>query len=159
MFRGVSRFSLCSTRRASAARYFRRMTADLINRDASGQLVVDKVPVIVGNPGEAYVLTDPKVGNALHAASPLMSAAGSVGDRCQLTYFHDSQHFGFGKISLRCSTVRANSLFLMPGSSPYPRLHVPIQIARRTESDTSPATLFLDGKMHELVLDGTPDGN
>jgi hypothetical protein len=28
----------------------------------------------------------------------------------------------------------------------------------QTEANTSPATLFLDGKMHELVLDGTPDG-
>ena len=44
-------------------------------------------------------------------------------------------------------------------SSNYPRLHVPRQIPRQTESSISPATLFLGGKMHEIVLDGTADGN
>lgn len=46
----------------------------------------------------------------------------------------------------------------MPESSSYPRLYVPSQIPRQTESNTSPATLFLNGKMHEIVLDGTLDG-
>ncbi|QSS53877.1 hypothetical protein I7I53_01272 [Histoplasma capsulatum var. duboisii H88] len=60
--------------------------------------------------------------------------------RCKLTFFHDSQHFGFE-------------------SSSYPRLYIPSQIPRQTESSTSPATLFLSGKMHEIVLDGTFDAN
>ncbi|OJD13780.1 hypothetical protein AJ78_05788 [Emergomyces pasteurianus Ep9510] len=47
----------------------------------------------------------------------------------------------------------------MLGSSSYPRLYVPSQIARQTELNTSPATLFLSGKMHEIVLDGTFDAN
>ena len=46
----------------------------------------------------------------------------------------------------------------MLGSSSYPRLHVPSQIPRQTDLNTSPATLFLSGKMHEIVLHGTPDG-
>lgn len=29
---------------------------------------------------------------------------------------------------------------------------------RQAESNTSPATLLLSGKMHEIVLDGTVDG-
>lgn len=50
------------------------------------------------------------------------------------------------------------TLLSMPGSSSYPRLYVPSQIPRQTNLDTSPATLFLSGKMHEIVLDGTDDG-
>ncbi|KAJ5284798.1 hypothetical protein N7524_000104, partial [Penicillium chrysogenum] len=76
---------------------------------------------------------------ALRAASPFVSTpVASAEDRCKLTFFHDSQHLGFGL-------------------STYPRLYIPSQIPRQTESNTSPATLFLDGKMHEIVLDGTPD--
>jgi hypothetical protein len=43
----------------------------------------------------------------------------------------------------------------MLGSSSYPHLYVPNQIPQQTESNTSPATLFLSGKMHEIVLDRT----
>lgn len=46
----------------------------------------------------------------------------------------------------------------MVGSSSYPRLYVPRQIPRQSDLGTSPVTLFLGGKMHEIVLDGTPDG-
>lgn len=46
----------------------------------------------------------------------------------------------------------------MLGPSSYPRLYAPSQIPRQTESNTSPATLFLSGKMYEIVLDGTDDG-
>ncbi|KAJ5678682.1 hypothetical protein N7462_006926 [Penicillium macrosclerotiorum] len=66
---------------------------------SSGDLVTRKVPVIIGNPGETYVLIDPGVGSALCAASPFTSASAAISeDRCKLTYFHDSQHFGLGKI-------------------------------------------------------------
>jgi hypothetical protein len=54
--------------------------------------------------------------------------------------------------------AEANSLFSLLGSTSYPRLYVPSQIPRQTELNTSPATLFMGGKMHHLVLDGTPDG-
>ena len=65
--------------------------------------------------------------------------------------------------SVRCQrvgvcTASVNCLFSMLGSSSYPRLHVPSQIPRQTDLNTSPATLFLSGKMHEIVLHGTPDG-
>jgi hypothetical protein len=51
----------------------------------------------------------------------------------------------------------AKGLFLMLGSSSYPRLCVPNQIPQQTESNISPATLFLSRKMHEIVLDRTSD--
>lgn len=54
--------------------------------------------------------------------------------------------------------VKANGLFLLLGLSTYPRLYILSQIPRQIESNTSPATLFLGGKMHEIVLDRTPDG-
>ncbi|KAJ5842169.1 hypothetical protein N7534_011999 [Penicillium rubens] len=68
----------------------------------------------------------------------MSASTASAEYRCKLTFFHDSQHFGFGSTS-------------------YPRLYVPSQIPRQTELNTSPATLFIGGKMHHLVLDGTPD--
>lgn len=46
----------------------------------------------------------------------------------------------------------------MLGSSSYPRLYILSQIPRQTESNASPATLFLSGKMCEIVLDRTVDG-
>ncbi|KAJ5264993.1 hypothetical protein N7505_007786, partial [Penicillium chrysogenum] len=128
-------------RRARSARLLHHVTTDFITHDGRGNQVTRKVPVIVGDPGEAYVLIEQEVGSALRAASPFMSAsAASAEYRCKLTFFHDSQHFGFGSTS-------------------YPRLYAPSQIPRQTELNTSPATLFMGGKMHHLVLDGTPDGN
>jgi len=102
MFRSAFRsFSLHNTRSVHTARYFHQATTDFINHDESGNLVAKKVPIIIGNPGEAYILIDPGVGGALRAASPFTSAsAASAEDRCKLTFFHDSQHFGFGKLSL-----------------------------------------------------------
>lgn len=43
-------------------------------------------------------------------------------------------------------------------SPSYPRLHVPTQFPRQSESNTSPATIFLSGKIYEIVIDGTEDG-
>lgn len=40
-----------------------------------GKLITSKVPVIIGNTGETYVLVDPRVGTALRAASPVMCAS------------------------------------------------------------------------------------
>ncbi|PWY81549.1 hypothetical protein BO94DRAFT_145057 [Aspergillus sclerotioniger CBS 115572] len=145
MFHCVYRAStaLYRTRRIPSARYFHRVTADFSNYDLKGNLITEKVPVIVGNPGETYVLIDPEVGSALRAAASQLQVsapAASIQERYKLTFFHDSRHFGFE-------------------SSSYPRLYVPRYIPGRPESSVSPATLFLDGKMHEIVLDGTADGN
>ena len=94
-------------KRARIARCFHRLTTDFITHDARGNLVTRKVPIIIGNLGEAYVLIDPEVGTALCAASPTASAsAASADDRCKLTFFHDSQHFGFGQFSTCWSFVQ-----------------------------------------------------
>jgi hypothetical protein len=109
MFRSASRpFSLLySTGSACSARCFHRVTTDFINYDARGDLVVRKVPIIIGNPGEAYILIDPGVGSALRAASPFASASASRAEgRCKLTFFHDSRHFGFGKFPVCESSIR-----------------------------------------------------
>ncbi len=100
MFRSASRpfFSLYSAKSACSSRYFHRVTSDFIHYDARGNLVTRKVPCIIGNPGESYVLIDPEVGSALRAASPFASAfAASAEERCKLTFFHDSHYFGVGK--------------------------------------------------------------
>ena len=162
MFRSASRlFSpLYSTKgvRTSTAWYFHPATTDFISHVTRGNLVVRKMPIIIGNPGETYVLIDPGVGSALCAASPIASAsAASIEDKCELTFFHDSQHFGFGKTPV-CGSLCVNGPFSMLGSSNYPRLHVPSQIPRQRDLNTSPATLFLSGKMHEIVLHEIPDG-
>lgn len=143
----------------STARYFHRVTIDFIAHDVRGNLVTRKVPIIVGDPAETYILIEPGVGSALRAASPFISAsATSAEDRCKLTFFHDSQYFGFGKLSVYRVSLAGLTVYSTPESSSYPRLYIPSQIPRQTESNTSPATLFLSGKMHEIVLDGTLDG-
>ncbi|KAL4876951.1 hypothetical protein BJY04DRAFT_222627 [Aspergillus karnatakaensis] len=109
---------------------------DFINYDAIGKLVTEVLSGFIGNPGESYVIVPTKVGFAFRAASPVAFSAAQ--DTCKLTFFHDSNHFGFEPES-------------------YPRLHVPNELPRQTESNTSPATLFLTGVTHEFVLDGTPD--
>lgn len=59
------------------------------------------MPIIIGNPGEAYILIDSGVGSALCAASPFTSASASrAEDRCKLMVSHNTQHFGFGKLSV-----------------------------------------------------------
>lgn len=101
MFRSTFRpfSSLRCTRSARTARYFHRVITDFITHDTKGNLVTRKVPIIIGNPGETYVLIEQGVGSALRAASPFIStSAASAEDRCKLTFFHDSQHFGFGTL-------------------------------------------------------------
>ncbi|CAG8159406.1 unnamed protein product [Penicillium salamii] len=163
MFRSAFRpfSSLRCTRSARTARCLHRVTTEFIIHDTRGNLVTRKVPIFIGNPGETYILIEKEVGSALRAASPFIStSAASAEDRCKLTFFHDSQHFGFGTFSVceRFYSIEVNIFFSLLGSSSYPRLYIPNQMPRQTELNTSSATLLLDGKMHEIVLDGTPDG-
>lgn len=104
MFRGAfwPLSSLHSTRSLRTARYFHQVTTYFVTHDARGNLVTRKVPIIIGNPGETYVLIETGIGSALRAASPFtFPSVASAEDRCKLTFFHDSQHFGFGKLSAR----------------------------------------------------------
>ncbi|CAG8010276.1 unnamed protein product [Penicillium salamii] len=105
-----------------------------------GNPVTKKVPIIFGNPDESFVLIEQEFGRALGATSPVtLASEATVEDRCKLSFFHDSQHFGFESLS-------------------YLRLYIPSPLPRQTKSDTSLATLFLSRKMHEITLDGTFDG-
>lgn len=91
-FRPLSSFprSVCNTR------LLHHVTTDFITYNTSGNLVTRKVPVMIGDPGETYMLIEQEVGSALCATSPFISASvASVEDRYKLTFFHDSQHFGF----------------------------------------------------------------
>ncbi|KAJ6171735.1 hypothetical protein N7470_000802 [Penicillium chermesinum] len=132
-FRPFSPFPRTSI--ASTARYFHRVTTDFIAHDVRGTLVTRKVPIIVGDPGETYVLIEPGVGNALRAASPFTSAsAASAEDRCKLTFFHDSQHFGFGKIIELSPPLRPK-----PNASPNRVKYKPCNfILKRKDARDSP---------------------
>ncbi|KAK2746005.1 hypothetical protein FQN55_005827 [Onygenales sp. PD_40] len=126
------------------ARYLHQVTGTFINPDAKGCPVSTKVPIVVGDPGEAYVLIETDIGRAFHAASlrhaesTASLSSQALEDTCKVTFFHDSQHFGFGP-------------------STYPQLHIPTNLPRPTDSNASPATLNMGGVMHDITLDGTPD--
>ena len=61
-FRPLSSFPC--PRSARTARHFHHITTDFITRDTRGNLVTRKVPIIIGNPEEAYVLIEREVGSA-----------------------------------------------------------------------------------------------
>lgn len=94
MFRNATRpLSRYFVTQGSRTRHFHKITTDFITQDTTGNLVLKKVPVIIGNIGEAYVLIYPTVGEAFRDAS--FTAA--TQDRCKLSFFHNTQHFGLGE--------------------------------------------------------------
>ncbi|DAA73865.1 TPA_exp: Uncharacterized protein A8136_3851 [Trichophyton benhamiae CBS 112371] len=127
-------------------RHFHQVTGDFTDYDAKGVPTTAKVPIIVGEPGQTYVLVPTDIGRAFHTASLALNepttgttSSGATDETCKATFFHDSQHFGVG------------------GSSKYPQLRIPMNLPRQTDSNTSSATIYLNGKMHNMVLDGTAD--
>lgn len=102
MFRATSRLSFRPRLRGgSTARLFHRITTEFITHDAKGSLVTERVPAIVGDPGEAYVLIPRSVGHAFRAAiSNAVAVPADMEGRCKLTFFPDSSHFGFGGLSI-----------------------------------------------------------
>ena len=54
---------------ARNACFFHRLTTDFTTHDARGNIVTKKVRMIIGNPGETYVLIDP--GLVLHFVLPV----------------------------------------------------------------------------------------
>lgn len=115
MFRIASRpfASRHGTRGALATRLFHRITTDFVTHDTKGNQVTEKVPAVICNPGESYVMIEPRVGNALRAASPsTASSPGPAGDKCKLKFFHDSRHFASGKLtSCEIFIAEANNWF------------------------------------------------
>jgi hypothetical protein len=55
--------------------------------------------------------------------------------------------------------VAANILRSIESNPSFPRLEIPRDLPRQSSDNKSPATLWLDGKMHEITLNGTPDGS
>lgn len=158
MFRGAfwPLSSLHSTRSLRTARYFHQVTTYFVTHDARGNLVTRKVPIIIGNPGETYVLIETGIGSALRAASPLHFLPRLVLKiDANLHFFMIHNTLGLVSCQREVYIADANSLL---GTSSYSRLYIPSQLPRQTESNESPATLLLDGVMHEIVLDGTFDG-
>ncbi|KAF2788604.1 hypothetical protein K505DRAFT_314615 [Melanomma pulvis-pyrius CBS 109.77] len=127
---------------AVAARTFYHATAEFTKLGSGGTLVTEEVSIRVGDPEEAYICVPTEVGYALQASGPLTNSSSALSkrlDRFALTYFHDTRHF---------------ALDLSPGC---PRLVIPQQLPRQSTANTSPATLYLYGLMHQIALDGTPD--
>ena len=55
--------------------------------------------------------------------------------------------------------VAANVLYSTESNPSFPRLKILRDLPRQSTDNKSPATLWLDGKMHEITLNGTPDGS
>ncbi|KAJ5496426.1 hypothetical protein N7463_008413 [Penicillium fimorum] len=70
-----------------------------------------KVPVVVGYPGETYVLIEQKVGSTLRAANPftLASTTGAE-DRCKLTFSMIRNTLGLNRRVTPASISQAKSL-------------------------------------------------
>ncbi|KAM5470231.1 hypothetical protein MauCBS54593_004116 [Microsporum audouinii] len=149
MFRCLPRTFVSSFRprglSAQAVRHLHDVTGDFTTYNAKGVPISKKVDIAIGDPENTFVLVPIEVGSAFKAAatrltestsSPLISQGPP--ERCKVMFFHDSQHFSLGPSS-------------------YPQLRIPANLPRQTGTNTSPATIYLDGVMNSIVLDGTPD--
>lgn len=88
------------TRSARTTRSLHRITTDFITKDAKGSQVTEKVSAVICNPGKSFVMIEAGVGNALRATSPAAAnSTGPAGDKCKLTFFHDSKHFASGELA------------------------------------------------------------
>ena len=86
---------------AGRSRAFHDTTADFVKRGVTGEVVTSKVPISIGDPGEAFVLIPPEVGRAFDIDNALDDslavAKGSV--RSALSFFHDTQLFAHGRLA------------------------------------------------------------
>lgn len=56
--------SLYRARRIPLARQFHEVTADFLNyHHTRGNLITEKIPIVIGDPGQSYIMVYPKVGN------------------------------------------------------------------------------------------------
>lgn len=97
------RIRITTTITATATRHFHQLTATFVNHDndKKGTLISAKVPIIIGDLEESYVLVYPEVGRALCSGENDndTSPASVSGDRCKLIFFHEGQYFGSGNSS------------------------------------------------------------
>lgn len=81
----------------------------------------------------------------------------SKDQECKLTFYHDSQHFS--PSGLPCLVTKSvNRVSPNLESASYLRLKIPQNLPCQSNSNTSPAALYLFGATYTIVLDGTPDG-
>lgn len=122
MFRNAVRPLSRALARDSPTRHFHHIATEFIALDATGRPVSEKVPVVIGNPGQAYVLISPSVGEAFRDAS----STASTRDRCKLTFFHDTKHFGLSEtlLSIEVGHILTSNVFhssaIELSSSPCP---------------------------------------
>lgn len=139
-------------------RAFHEGTGDFTTLAPDGTHSTKVISVYVGDPGESYVMIPTEIGDALRAATSTATSTPHP-DRLPLTYFYDTKHFAAGKYLPSATWCLAMADSLGPDSSPSsPRLFIPQQLPRQSAAVTSPATLYLYGLMHQIAIDGTPDG-
>ena len=142
-------------------RSFHHDTAILVNLGANGQLVTTRHPITIGEPHEAYVMIPIEVGRVFQAvaASPGFDVRDSEIKR-PLYFFHETKHFAHGiRDYALYEEVAANVPCSTESNSSFPRLEIPRDLPRQSSDNKSRATLWLDGQMHEITLNGTPDGS
>ncbi|KAH2200672.1 hypothetical protein KXW59_003354 [Aspergillus fumigatus] len=134
-----SKFSLLCI---GSSRHYYQATAEFICWGPNGKLEKRKVPIKIGDPQNTYVMIPPDIGHALQASTLLgHTTPAQVKDRSKLIFYHETQHFAHEAL---------------PDS---PRLHIPINLPCQSDVNTSPATLYLYGKLHTIALDGTADAH
>ncbi|KAF1358855.1 hypothetical protein EJ07DRAFT_121853 [Lizonia empirigonia] len=120
-------------------RSFHRASAQFVTTDAQGCLKECAVPIQHGDLHEAYVLIPPHVGNAFSAACAHQKLSHSRADTLPLTFDHTTKSF-------TCT------------STLLPRLAIAHELPSKSDTLSSPATLYLFGATHTIALDGTSDG-
>ncbi|PGH01823.1 hypothetical protein GX51_05003 [Blastomyces parvus] len=139
----INRASIaCKHKTFTNIRHCHHATAQFIRQAPSGKIEKSQVRIQIGDPGNTYVLIPPEVGYAIQAARLLghdLTSPGQARDRLKLTFYHDTQHFAH------------------ESSPDCPSLQIPVNLPRQTDTNTSPATLYLFGLLHTIALDGTPD--
>lgn len=149
-------------------RIFSTKPAKFVTLDAQGLRVTRNVNVWMGDPHEAFVLIPTEIGDAMKASCQDQkilvptdigdaTRVSSLGQICPLSFHHDSQHFSTSGLTY-LATRSSNKVSPYLESASYPRLEIPQNLPRQTNTNTSPATLYLFGATHTVALDGTPDG-
>ncbi|KAI0117925.1 hypothetical protein GGR51DRAFT_500553, partial [Nemania sp. FL0031] len=126
----------------ASSRPFHHVSGDFVTKEPGNTRIVTRIiPMLIGNPEEAYVMVPAAIGQAMQAASINEKPRGqySTIDRIPLIFHHRTRHFA-------------------PAESLYPRLIVPQDLRGTVDGNTtSQETLWLFGKTHSITLDETAD--